>query len=180
MEGVVSILSEPFYGKVESIWKDVDEACGLKSVKATDIPHFSWHLAESYHEQDLASILEEVCAVTQPFSVRTAGLGMFTAEKCVLYISLVTDQRLLEVHKRLWERLKGVGENPSPYYAPGMWVPHITLAHEDLGEAELSCAVRCLACKVILWEIPVDHLAVISEAGVEDGKGLLRFPFGGR
>lgn len=180
MEGVVSILADPFYQMVETLWREVDKDCGLQNVKPSDIPHFSWHVAETYHEQKLASILEAVCAETQPFMVRTAGLGMFTAEKCVLYISLITNQKLLRFHKRLWESLKGVGEQVSLYYAPGMWVPHITLASEGLGEMEASCAVRNLACKPVIWEIPVDHLAVIGEAGLGSGKNLLRFPFGGQ
>ena len=178
MEGVVSILGSPHYSLVEALWREVDEACGLKGVKATDIPHFSWHIAESYAEQRLASLLEEICAETQPFTVRTAGLGMFTAEKCVLYITLVKDPQLLRFHHRLWERLEGVGERASPYYAPDLWVPHITLAHENISETDLSCAVHQLACKPFLWHMQVDNLAVIGETGLSSGKGLLRFPFG--
>jgi 2'-5' RNA ligase len=177
MEGVVTILGEPYYEMVETIWRQVDGACSLHCVKATDIPHFSWHVAETYPEGRLASILEETCADAQPFWVKTAGLGIFTAEKCVLYISMVTDSTLIQFHKRLWERLEGIGVRASPYYSPGHWIPHITLAKEGLEAEELSCAVRELACQPFLWELRVDHLAVIGEAGLESGTDLLRFPF---
>lgn len=180
MEGIVTILGDPYYGMVKDLWRTVAEACGLQIVKATDIPHFSWHVAESYHEGELAPLLEEFCAGELPFKVRTAGLGIFMAGKNVLYIALVADLQLLEFHQRLWRALAGVGEQVSPYYAPGNWVPHITLAHEGLGSHELSCAVRKLAEMPLLWELAVDHLAVIGETGLESGKPLLRFPFGGK
>jgi len=179
MEGVVTILGEPFYEMVETIWRNVDAVCGLASVKATDIPHFSWHVAETYPEEKLAAILEETCAKAQPFWVMTAGLGIFTAEKCVLYISMVTDSTLIQFHKQLWERLDGIGVRASPYYSPGQWVPHITLALDGLEAEGLSCAVRELACRPYIWEMKVDHLAMIGEAGLESGLDLLRFQFGG-
>jgi hypothetical protein len=179
MEGVVTILGEPHYSLVESLWHQVNEICHLEGVKPTDIPHFSWHVAETYAEGRLAGILREICAETEPFTVQTAGLGMFTAEKCVLYITLVKDAPLFAFHQKLWERLQGVGERPSPYYSPEQWVPHITLAYQNLGGAELSCAVGELACKPFVWQVQVDNLAAIGEEGLQSGKGLLRFPFGG-
>lgn len=180
MEGVVTILSDPYYRMVEAMQREVAEACELHSVRPTDIPHFSWHVAESYREQELAPILQEVCAEMHPFTVKTVGLGVFMAEESVLYIPLVADLPLLQFHQRLWQRLEGVGEGVNPYYAPGNWVPHITLAHEGLGVSELSCAVRMLAEKSPVWEMQVDHLAVIGETGLGSGKSLLRFPFGGK
>src|SRR5512139_1427357 len=100
MEGIVSILPDPFYQMVETLWHEVDRDCSLHQVKPGDIPHFSWHVAETYHKQKLAPILKDLCDQTQPFTVKTAGIGMFTAEKCVLYISLVTDANLLQFHAR--------------------------------------------------------------------------------
>lgn len=179
MEGVVSILGEPHYSLVEGLWRQVNETCHLEGVKPTDVPHFSWHVAETYAEEPLMGILQQICAETVPFTVRTAGLGMFTAEKCVLYLTLVKDPHLLSFHQRLLQRLEGVGERVSPYYAPDHWVPHITLAHQDVSSADLSCAVGELACKPFLWQVRVDNLAVIGEGGLKNGKGLLRFPFGG-
>jgi 2'-5' RNA ligase len=179
MEGVVTILSEPYYEMVETIWREVDAVSELNSVQATDIPHFSWHVADSYPESKLASILKETCAEARPFWVRTAGLGIFTAEKCVLYISMVADSTMIQFHKQLWERLDGIGVRASPYYSPGQWVPHITLALDGLEAEELSRAVRKLACRPFIWEMKVDHLAMIGEAGLESGIDLLRFPFGG-
>lgn len=179
MEGIVTILDEPHYSLVEELWHQVNQICHLQAVKSTDIPHFSWHVAETYARNRLTRILEQVCAETQPFVVRTAGLGVFTAEKCVLYITLVKDVQLLNFHQRLWQLLEGVGESPSLYYAPDQWVPHITLAHQGMGGVELSCAVGELACKPFLWNIQVDNLAVIGEGGLPGGDDMLRFPFGG-
>jgi 2'-5' RNA ligase len=179
MEGIATILGEPYFETVKSIWRQVEETCRFQCVKATSIPHFSWHVADTYPEQPLSHILEAVCASARPFWVRTAGLGIFTAEKCVLYISIVSDSHLIQFHTRLWECLEGIGSKPSPYYAPGQWVPHITLALEGLEAEELSCVVKNLACRSFIWEILVDHLAVIGETGLESGTDLLRFPFGG-
>lgn len=179
MEGIVSILPDPYYKIVEALWNEVDQDCGLHQVKPGDIPHFSWHVAETYDTRKLTPILKKFCDQARPFTVKTAGLGMFTAEKCVLYISLVTDMNLLQFHTRLWDCLQGDVERVSPHYAPGKWVPHISLADEGLGEKELSCAISSLACKPLLWELTVDHLAVIGESS-SDGGNFLRIPFGGK
>jgi hypothetical protein len=42
MEGVVTILGEPFYEMVKTIWREVDRACSMHSFKPTDIPFHMW------------------------------------------------------------------------------------------------------------------------------------------
>jgi 2'-5' RNA ligase len=177
MEGVVTILSQPYYEMVEDLWAELGAVCGLASVKATDIPHFSWHVAETYPHGKLTPILEDLCAKAHPFWVRTSGLGVFTGEKCVLYVSLVTDSTLIQFHKILWESLDGIGVKASSYYSPGHWAPHITLALDGLEAAELGCTMKQLAYRSFAWEMQVDHLAIIGETGLKNGVDWLRFPF---
>jgi hypothetical protein len=75
MDGVVSILPEPLHSEVEKIWDELADACGVQGINATPIPHFSWHVAERYHEEELKEALQQLSARIQPFQVQTAGLG---------------------------------------------------------------------------------------------------------
>lgn len=45
------------------------------------------------------------------------------------------------------------------------WVPHITLAHDDLTPALAGPVVASLAGRDFSWELPVNNLALIYDDG---------------
>ena len=48
MHGLVSLLPEPFYAQVESIWRELERDFGLTGIRVTPFPHFSWEGVEDY------------------------------------------------------------------------------------------------------------------------------------
>ena len=101
MDGVVTLLPEPIYTQVEEIWSELAQACGVQGINATPVPHFSWHVAERYHEDLLQKTLQELANRSQPFQVRTAGLGVFSRQlpirptDCAQFRSVWFSRRLL-------------------------------------------------------------------------------------
>jgi len=179
MDGIVTILSEPYYQAVRDLWAGIYRACrtaaqaaGTDSavplpgfINSEDLPHFSWHIAESYDQNRLSPVLDAICRETLPFTVRTTGLGIFTVPKPVIFIALVKDRPLMEFHEKLWQQLGGLGQGVSGYYAPELWVPHITLAHENLDTSTIGCIIQELASQSFHWEMRVETLAIASQAG---------------
>ena len=164
MDGIVTILEEPYFEAVREIWQDLEQTCGLKEIQAMTIPHFSWHVAAAYpDEARLDALLEETCQQFKPFIVRTAGLGIFSHPKMVVYLPLVKTQALISLHQWLWDHLLDQADLPSPYYAPDFWMPHITLAYEELGAVNLDCVLLRLSTHPTNWEIKVDNLALIGQ-----------------
>lgn len=167
MDGVVSILEEKYYQHVQEIWQDLQQACGLQSNDNLTVPHFSWHVAQSYPDELLLDeVLEGLSLQIRPFRVRTSGLGIFFQPRLVIYIPIVKTGELVRVHHILWEQLAGLADQPIDYYAPDLWVPHITLAYEELTNSGLTCALQRVSIRDLDWEIDVNNLALIGPSGI--------------
>ena len=164
MDGVVTILEEPYHQAVKEIWQDLAQACGLKAVQAMAVPHFSWHVAQAYPDEErLNALLEQAAYQYKPFSVRTAGLGFFFHPNLVVYLPLVKTQALINLHQWLWDQIMMFSDQPNPLYAPNSWMPHITLVYEDLSGTELQCVLERLSYRRLDWEIQVSNLALIGQ-----------------
>jgi 2'-5' RNA ligase len=179
MHGIVSILDEPHCALVESLWQELEEECGLTGIRVTPIPHFSWQLALDYDFRSLALVLKGLADAALPFTVRTTGLAMFTGPRPVLQIPLVRDAALSEFHRTVWYAVRGLSNTLSPLYAPEAWVPHITLAHSDVTQPALLCALERLVGSTFNWEIVVDNIALVYQLDGQVGELKYRLKFGG-
>ncbi len=177
MQAIVSLLEASAYSRIEAMWRVLELKCGLKGIKATPFPHFSWHVAEDYAADPLAELLQEAAGKSQPFTVMTSGLGVFTGQVPVIYVLIAKDERLLRFHKALWRRARKYSLGLSPYYSPDAWIPHITLAHSDVNRQTLVCALEELAFLPFKWEIRIENLALVGQAGEEIGQLKYRFDF---
>ena len=171
MEAIVSLLDAHTNEKVLDIWDELNQRCGLRAVLASPIPHFTWQAAESYNQPGAKEMLRGIGCNYREFRVRIVGLGIFSGEKPTLYISLVRDRLLTRLHQELWKKIVPWANTPSWYYSPAMWVPHITLAYQDLTEENLPCALKAVAFQSFDWEIVVDNLAILCQN--QDGTGAL-------
>ncbi|HKJ27070.1 MAG TPA: 2'-5' RNA ligase family protein [Anaerolineales bacterium] len=167
VQAVVALVDEPYTERVKGIWNLLQAQCGLKAVNLAPFPHFTFHGARQYDLDDMDKRLTELANTLPPFTVRTTGLGIFTGAVPVLYIPLVSDQTLLDVHQTVWSQTSVLGEELNEHYWPGIWVPHITLAIHDVTAENIDCAVKTLADHDFSWEITVHRLAVVClEGGV--------------
>jgi 2'-5' RNA ligase len=163
MNGIASLLDKSASVKVEFLWQELEVRCGLVGVKITPFPHFSWQVAEAYDLSLLATGLGTLSRKAEPLTVHTAGLGLFTGENPIVYIPIIKDKPLISFHKLLWEQMTGIALHPSPYYSPSLWIPHITLAFNDINHDNLDCAMRILAYQSFEWEIQIDNLVTIVQ-----------------
>lgn len=163
MHGLVSLLPTPFYAQVEETWQELERDFGLVGIRVTPYPHFSWHIAEDYDFQRLEAIMRGIAAQVRPFVVHTTGLALFTGEKLVIYVPIVKTARLVELHALIWEHTAQVSQGRSAYYAPEFWMPHISLAYEDVNRDNLGRVVERLAFRSFDWEMVIDNVALIYE-----------------
>ena len=170
MHGVVTLLDERHYARVEAIWEELRQKFDVRGMYVNSYPHFSYQVADAYDEEACERYLRGLAARTQPFRVRTAGLGIFTIASPILYIPLVRSLPLTELHRDIWEGVKQSTPGPvSHYYHPDEWAPHITLAQGDIDHDKLADLVRVLSARNFHWEITVHNLAVIYDTGREQG-----------
>jgi 2'-5' RNA ligase len=165
MDGVVSLLDDEHYRRVEGIWAEFRDRFGMPRLYRTPIPHFSYHIAEQYGREPLEVALGRIAAELPRFKVMTTGLGIFTGGQPVLYIPVVRSRTLDDLQKLLWAEVSRFASGASAHYAPARWMPHITLADGNFDPALLPELVRLLSARDFTWEISVDNLCVISSTG---------------
>jgi 2'-5' RNA ligase len=178
MHGIVSLLDGEHRGRVEALWSELEAALGLRGIQATPYPHFSYQVAEHYDLERLVPILGRLAQQRPAFKASTAGLGVFTGPQPVLFISLVRSPELGRFQASLWQAVAGATAGAVDYYAPANWVPHITLALGDLDHQNLPDAIRLLADRDLAWEIMVENIAVVCDAGNDEHEVRVRFELG--
>lgn len=178
MYGVVALLDDQHCEMVEALWSEFKREFGTDSAYSSPVPHFSYHVADSYNMERLEPILKRVVSQTRPFRVKTNGLGIFTGAQPVLYIPVVRNRAMATLHQRLWSPLATVTTNPLPYYHPDNWRPHITLTHRNVEHDLLPKVVRLLSSREFMWEIRIETIAVIRDSRENEETIVMRLPLG--
>jgi 2'-5' RNA ligase len=179
MQGVVSLLDDQHYARVESIWEELGQKFDVRGMYVTPYPHFSFQVAESYDEAACEGFLRELAARTRPLRVRTAGLGIFTVASPILYIPIVRSPALSDLHREIWCGVRQLVPGAvAHYYQPDEWAPHITLAQGDIDQDKLAEVVRFLSRRNFHWEFNVTNVSMIYDTGREQGVRC-RFDFKG-
>jgi hypothetical protein len=137
---------------------------GLSDIFNMPIPHFSYHVSPTYNEALLNKKLLNLAAETEPFIIKSAGLGIFTTETPTVYINLVRSYALTELHQKIWLALRETSTDPVPYYHPNFWTPHITLNGADLHHDTIGDVIRFLSALDFTWDIEVNNLALLSHS----------------
>ncbi len=170
MQGVVSLLDDQHYARVEAIWEELGQKFDVRGMY---VP------AEAYDESACQSFLRSLAARTRPYRVRTAGLGIFTVASPILYISVVRSPALSDLHREIWEGVRqAVPGAVAHYYHPDEWAPHVTLAQGDIDPDKLAEVVRFLCRRNFHWEFNVTNVSIIYDTGREQGVRC-RFDFKG-
>jgi len=66
MHGLVSLLNAEYSAKVEVLWQELEDDCGLTGIHVTPLAHYSWQIAEDYDWAKLEPLLAKLAAVIKP------------------------------------------------------------------------------------------------------------------
>ncbi len=179
MHGLVSLIEEEYYQRVEDIWGRLKKSFNLEGILIIPFPHFSWQVAEDYDFDLLEQKMEEISLTIKPFVLYTAGLGIFTGEKPVIFIAINKNNQLIEIHKKIWEMFNEIAFNSLEHYKSENWIPHISIAYEDVSKNNIGEVMRYLAFENFYWKMKIDNLAFIFEPTGEIGKLKYRFKLQG-
>jgi 2'-5' RNA ligase len=178
VNGIVSLLDDRHTNQLAQCWRMLEERCGLKGKNTAMPPHFTWQVVERYDLTQFEPLVRALAWATEPFTIRTSGLGIFSGRSPILYVQIIKDAHLLHLHEQIWRYSQCCAIRPSPYYTPANWVPHITLFSGETTAESFSCAVDAVTFEPFEWEIRVDNLALICPETELEALNLLCIPFG--
>ena len=178
LEAVVSFLDATHDARVRELWAELETRFGLRGIYSAPFPHLSYHGARNFDDEKVEVLLAQTAAGLEPLTVRTAGLGLFTGEKPVLYLPVVKTPALMTLHSKLLDALSPLATGENPHYLPERWTPHITLAYGDLTHARVGSVLQRLSERSFDWELTLDNLALVYTEGQDQGVAF-RAEFGG-
>lgn len=167
MHRLVSLLPVQYARQTQDLWEQLEETFGLSPVHSTVPPHFTWQAAQSYDFERLDGLLAQISSEWKPFPLTTAGIGMFTGRRPLLYIHIVKTARLLQFHNRLWQAAQAAGETFNPQFLPENWLPYIGLTAGGLNETNITEVLKFLSFRPFTWEMSIDNLTVLYQTGDE-------------
>lgn len=112
---------------VRAVWRTLAEETAIEPPADGARPHIS---VTVYGELDIAGFraaLAAFAAERPTPEVRLESWGAFAVAERVVFLAPVVTRDLLALHEDFQERFASFGA-PGPYYRPGGWIPHCTLA----------------------------------------------------
>lgn len=177
MYAIISELDPKSSATVSDLWRKLREACGLQAIYNIPTPHFTWFAADHLDFDQAAPVLSRIAENSESLTLHTFGLGIFSGEHPVLYLPMVKSKQMIALHNKIWDQVQPFGEDVQLYYSPKLWVPHITLALEDLNRDNLACAVNKIAFDPIELFVSVSNLAIAEHEDQSLGQILHQFYF---
>lgn len=160
MFGVVLPITGVAEIAIRAIWGELSQMFALHL--QPELPHVSLHVAEAYDAAALRPTIAQFAHTQPPFTLTTSGLGLFTGPEPVLYVAVTCGRGLLDCHTHFHPLAEPLAQGSVPYYQPGRWVPHITLAHGSRLQTCLPDVIRLLSGRDYNWTVPITQLAYLD------------------
>ncbi len=128
--GAAFIFDAETEAAMRALWQSIADA-GLPSfMLGLDYPpHMTIFSAESADMPGLRQALAELAATLPPLPVSFLSLAHFLDSGSVAYLAPIVNRPLLDLHAAIWRAADPYTHDRPSYYAPGVWVPHVTLAY---------------------------------------------------
>jgi 2'-5' RNA ligase len=160
VRGVISVLDEPAFGRVAGLWARVEREFGIAVGFPGALPHISFHIASAYDMDTASSVLASIAWAQREFVVETSGIGVFTGPERTIYIPVGRSAELASLHTLICERLRRAGMETIGYYLQERWLPHITIAQQNVLPAVMPALLGWLSEQDFSWRLPITNLAI--------------------
>ena len=163
MYAIISELDSQSSVVVKELWSRLREACGLMAIYELPTPHFTWFVAETIDVQAVEAIIADLSSRSRELTSYVFGFGIFSGERPVFYLPLVKSQAMIDLHVEIWNKVISYSHRPTRYYSPAFWLPHITLAINDITKESLVCALESVAFEQVEMTVSTDNLIVVTQ-----------------
>ncbi len=136
--GIVSVLENRPYEDVRNLWKLFERKYGSVDVQKFNHPHISFQGGKTNSLRQLTEDFQKVASGIEPFEIQVSGVGHFGKE--VVYLKVEKTRGLIQINRLINQFMKDYCKDLFEHYLPENWVPHITLAMDDLREEDFEKA----------------------------------------
>lgn len=166
MFAVAARLSKNLNARIEKLWDRTELIAPHHIPRIARVPHLSFQMLETPNPHALEVLLHEPFT-HQPVRIRTSAVGVFARPRQVLFLSVVRDPALERFYQAINLRLMAQGYNLHPFYSPGAWTPHITLALGPFQPAALCELLRIGALHELQGEWELGPLCLLGQGQPE-------------
>jgi 2'-5' RNA ligase len=129
---------------VRSIWRSLADGGVPSAIQDMGShPHVSVAVTDELDVARFRPVLESLARETPALELALASVGLFPTSEGVVFLAPAVTRPLLDFHAQFHAQFQQFGGRSWPYYLPGNWVPHCTLAmgvsRESLPEALHLC-----------------------------------------
>ncbi len=177
MYAIISELDPESAVTVKALWEELRDACGLEAIYSLPTPHLTWFAANGLDVTAVKGILADLIVGRSGLITYVFGLGIFSGERPVFYLPMVKSQEMIDLHNLIWEKALPYARQPNIYYSPPYWLPHITLALNDVTRENLACALESVGFEPVEMRVSAENLIVVTQEDDPSTMGLHQFRF---
>jgi 2'-5' RNA ligase len=147
---------------VRNVWNELAVAKLTSSmIDGGYRPHVTLGVFEGYTSPEFENEFRSFIGRRGVFSVKFDYLGVFPRPEGVVYFGAVVTGQLLSVHGEFTRHFASLMMGIRPYYLPGSWVPHCTLAY-GLSVAAIPAAVEVCSRSVLPITAQVKEIGLVE------------------
>jgi 2'-5' RNA ligase len=160
MIGIVSNLEGKPYRDVKKLWTLFERKYNSRAIQAYSHPHFTYQIARTSDVKGLKSEFRKLAPQIGPFQIEVDGARHF--RKDVIYLKVRKTRELIRIHRLVHRFLESRCRDLLELYTPKSWIPHITLAMEDLTKDRFEEAWRELKGSRIAFKQRMHNLCLVK------------------
>ena len=123
-------------------------------------PHITFGINDQLNVNEFVGTLSEELKGNGPFPFILPSIGIFS-EPLAGFLNVTVTGQLLKVHSIIHKAMAAHGADPVPYYLPGRWNPHCTLA-PDMSKEKLPDFARYAAGLQLPIKGMINRIGVID------------------
>lgn len=130
-------------------------------------PHITLAGFKESDVEKLLTFLKEYAKGTSVFDVKFLSLGIFPSDMSVIFLAPLVEGELIRLHKDFNSKLEKVATDFEPYYLPGEWVPHCTLAAR-MPKEELLKALEVTAANFKPLVASITQIGLVQGSPIKE------------
>jgi 2'-5' RNA ligase len=172
--GILSIIEDRPYKEVKRLWKLFEKQYNSIGVQTFNHPNVTFQGGEVTDIKVLTREFRDLAVEIEPFKIDVDGFGSF--DKRVIYLRVKKSREIARINEVVNQRLKSRCVTVFEEYTPERWIPHITVAMDDLLESEFDRAWSSLSGVKFEFEQKLHNICLVKRYSSGKIKILRKFP----